>query len=295
MDERPDLDLSGGDGPDQGPGRDHEQLSAREALDRALAIRLRGSRFSRWLLSSYWRLFKYTMLFFAVAALGLVLATRVAIPEISERMSSSGVRVVEDPTGGTDRIMYEESKVPKTYEQELDAPRSTLIYENQVRSTEHEHDVEGGEGDASVPADAQRELRKAAYAFLERWETFSADDTAEVYRNRLLDVADPAFVDELAERVDAKGPEAVRPGGSAGSRLAPGEGFDVRDAGQCMVHRYDQQTAYMTCRASVLYTGPSLIWRDAKVIRSYGLVLNREGTEWRVARSAVQSLTRIKE
>ncbi len=297
-DERPDLDLST---PEDDPRSLQEPSSSvRERIRQGLASP--GPKTS-WMRGFFIAVLKYTgavVILAIVVIAALKLAADSTLPKTKEGgavQSSKGVIAKPRPTGGVD-VYYTNEALPEGYDEELTAPRDTLIFENQERyrdhaGTDHDGPVHGAESGA-IGEGIVRQLRDASSRFLQQWETFEVGESDTDYSARLAPYADPAGLSALVARADNNAPKEVSRTGTNGSEYAPDEGFDPRVNGTTVL-RYDGNTAYVAVRASVRYTGPSFKWSRRAFIRSYALVFKRESGRWRVARSAAQTLVEIKD
>lgn len=290
MSDRPPLDPST-------PPSDRRDPDLDRAVGQSLATGLyhyiRGQRLTRVLALIYGRTAKYLLAVILVLMAGVWVAGTFTDKVITGYATGSGVKVIERDTGFG--VLYEDEKVPQTYEEELDVAPAQLIYENQARAARDDQGPNGPE-DARPAPDISDDDREAIIgtvtAFVRQWETFEVGESDGDYGGRLRPYALASALDALVTRDDNNQNDQIGRSGKSGSRFAPELGFSP--ARSLSFLRYDGKTAYTTSRGSVQYTGPSIIWSGGQAIRTYAVVLEKLNGKWYVARAAAQTLSRIK-
>lgn len=242
----------------------------------------------RFFSSRTWRALRPLLILTGVAILGVTVGINLLVPPLQRQLQGDGSQVkVTRSDSGELRYLYKKDAEPRSYGQELEADAAQLIPLNwESRQAE-----KSGQGEddppLAVPADDRRALTQATLAFLEQWESFSAQESRASYARRLRGLVDPASLSALAARRDALEGKMVGPGKQAGSRLYAG---GLNPAATLEVVRYSDNNALVTTVGSVKMSGPSLVYAGRELRRAYGLVLRRLEGRWVVVRAAAQTL-----
>jgi len=237
--------------------------------------------------------FKYTSLTLLGLMGGFVLCQFVVLPVAKKQLVSGKVQT-RRTLDGEPISVYQAQATPQTYSQQMDADSTQLIYQHQQRFYDKKAATESSGEDESpdlvtIPDPERQALRPVVQNFIAQWETFSVGESDKDYQRGLLPLADPDQLDSLAAREDNSQNADISRSGSSGSQLEGG----INPGDNMVVLDFDGKTAYVSAVASVRYIGPSLTFKDMLVRRSYGIVLRKGETGWKVSRCAAETLGQI--
>lgn len=218
--------------------------------------------------------------FIGVALLTYVVMARfVPDPLEGSELTRESVRSPEQPEGGARLpLKVPDARVPKTREDEGEAAAIALIPERQERPLPPQ----------TVPPAAERELAAVTGRFLRAWEIVAPGEPQSVIAYRIAPTTAPSEVDVLAARREANDPSEVGNCATCTTSLTLTDEIDP--ALYMVVRRYAPESAYVTTQGVVVLGGGTSQLSGLRLRRSYALLLERQGEQWRVTRAVADTL-----
>lgn len=180
--------------------------------------------------------------------------------------------------GGEDSFRNQSLPIPSSLEDELDAKPIQMIPERQVQPMPVQE----------ISQEDRESLGEIVDAFLIKWETYAASEGYTAYAKRLAPYTTPDRLEDISRRLNNHGPRESGPcqSCSVGSIL---NNTLVVPSQYMIVRRFDDESAWVTTQGDVTYI-TSQLQAGQVVRRSYSLVLEKQGSEWRVSRVIADTL-----